>query len=141
MQGALKAVTAVAALATAVVLWRQIPALLALPSPRDLARANLALVQANASLETTIAWRTHELERAKQRFEQALSRSNITVYTQDTDLRFTWIHNPRLGLTAEEMIGRRSEDFLRAGRRRRVAAAEAAGARHRAHHQRHHRGG
>ena len=88
----------VAALATAIVLWRQIPRLLALPSPRDLARANLALVQSNASLETTVAWRTHELELVTQRFEQALSRSNISVYTQDTDLRFTWIHNPRLGL-------------------------------------------
>ena len=60
--------------------WPQIPKLLALPSPRDLARSNLALAQTNASLETTIAWRTHELELAKQRFEQALSRSNITVF-------------------------------------------------------------
>ena len=112
---ALEAATALAALATAVVLWRQLPGLLTLPSRRDLARANLALVQANASLETTIAWRTHELELSTQRFEQALSRSNITVYTQDTGLRYTWIHNPRLGLTAEQMIGRRSQDFLREG--------------------------
>jgi PAS domain S-box-containing protein len=115
VQGVLKAFMAVTALATAVTFWRQLPRLLALPSPRDLARANLALVQANASLETTVAWRTHELERANQRFEQALSRSNITVYTQDTDLRFTWIHNPRLGLTPEEVIGRRTPDFLREG--------------------------
>ena len=97
------------------VFWRQLPRLLELPSPRDIARSNLKLVQANESLETTIAWRTHDLERANQRFEQALSRSNITVYTQDTDLRFTWIHNPRLGLRQEEMIGRRTSDFLREG--------------------------
>jgi PAS domain S-box-containing protein len=114
-QNVIRALTAAAALATAIVLWRQVPRLLALPSPRDLARANLALVQSNASLETTVAWRTHELERVTQRFEQALSRSNISVYTQDTDLRFTWIHNPRLGLTPEEVIGRRSEDFLLPG--------------------------
>ena len=99
-QTALKAVTAVVAIVAAVTIWRQIPRLLALPSPRDLARANLALVQTNASLEATVAWRTYELEQANQRFEQALSRSNITVFTQDTDLRYTWIHNPRLGLTA-----------------------------------------
>ena len=117
LQAAATTVAAVAALAAAVVLWRQIPMLLALPSPREVARANLALVQSNASLETTIAWRTHELERTKQRFEHALSRSNITVYTQDPDLRFTWIYNPRLGLTAEELIGRRSEEFLREGAR------------------------
>lgn len=108
----LNAVTAAAALATAIVIWPQIPKLLALPSPRDLSKANLALAQSNASLETTIAWRTHELERANQRFEQALSRSNITVYTQDKDFRYTWIHNPRLGLTQEAMIGHRVEDFL-----------------------------
>ena len=37
-QGALKAITAVAALAAAMVFWRQLPRLLELPSPRDLAR-------------------------------------------------------------------------------------------------------
>ncbi len=113
LQGTLKAVTAIAALATAVAFRQRIPQLLGLPSPRDMARANLALAQTNASLETTIAWRTHELERVSQRFEQALSCSDITVYTQDADLRFTWIHNPRLGLTAADVIGRRTADFLR----------------------------
>ena len=63
---------------------------------------NNGIRQANASLEATVAWRTFELELAKQRFEQALSRSNITVFTQDADLRYTWIHNPRLGLTEQD---------------------------------------
>lgn len=115
LQGALKGATALAALGTALAVWRQIPNLLALPSPQDMTHANLKLTQANASLESAIAWRTHELEQANQRFEQALSRSNITVYTQDTNLRFTWIHNPRLGLRATEVLGRRTEDFLRPG--------------------------
>ena len=106
LAGVLKALTAGTALATAIVVWPQIPKLLALPSPRDLARSNLALVQANASLETTVAWRTHELERANQRFEQALARSNISVFTQDSDLRYTWVHNPHRGQSAEEMLGR-----------------------------------
>lgn len=114
-EGLLRLAAAAAGLVAAAVAWRELPRLLALPSPRDLARANLALVQANTSLETAIAWRTHELERATQRFEQALSRSNITVYTQDLDLRFTWIHNPRLGLDAREVIGKRTADFLREG--------------------------
>ncbi len=112
LQGIFKALTAGAALATAVMIWPLIPKLLALPSPRDLARANHALVQSNASLETTIAWRTHEIDLARQRFEQALSRSNITVFTQDTDLRYTWIHNPRLGLTEEDLLGRTTEEIL-----------------------------
>ncbi len=111
-QGLFKALTAGAAVATAVLIWPQIPRLLALPSPRDLARANLALVQSNASLETTIAWRTHEIELARQRFEQALSRSNITVFTQDTDLRYTWIHNPRLGLSEAQILGHKAEELM-----------------------------
>ncbi len=108
----LKAFTAATAVATAILIWPQIPGILALPSPRDLARANLALVQANASLETAVAWRTHEIDLAKQRFEQALSRSNITVFTQDTDLRYTWIYNPRLGFTEQELIGRTAQEVM-----------------------------
>lgn len=92
-------VTAAVSLGAAVLVWPQLPKLLRLPSPRDLSRSNAALAQANASLETTIAWRTHELRLANERFETALSRASITVYTQDLDLGFTWIHNPRPGLT------------------------------------------
>ncbi len=115
MLALLKAFTAATAIIAAVLIWPQIPQLLALPSPRDLARANLALVQANASLETAVAWRTHEIELAKQRFEQALSRSNITVFTQDTDLRYTWIYNPRPGLRMQDAIGRTSQEINPSG--------------------------
>lgn len=94
-------ITAAVSLGVAVLAWPQIPRLLRLPSPRDLARSNAALAQANASLETAIAWRTHELSQANERFETALSRANITVYTQGRDLGFTWVHNPRAGLTPD----------------------------------------
>jgi two-component sensor histidine kinase/PAS domain-containing protein len=104
-QVAVKLVTALVSIGAAILVWPQIPRLLALPSPRDLARSNEALGQANVSLETTIAWRTHELAQSKERFEMALSRSNITTFTQDRDLRYTWVHNPRLGIAAEDMIG------------------------------------
>ena len=96
-----RVVTAAVSMGAAILAWPQIPRLLSLPSPRDLARSNTALAQTNASLETTIAWRTHELRLANQRFETALSRANMTVYTQDRDLHFTWVHNPRPGLTPE----------------------------------------
>jgi PAS domain S-box-containing protein len=110
LQALLKLAAAVVACVTAISVWPQLPRLLALPSPRDLSRANLALVQANASLETSIAWRTHEIERAKQRFEQAMARSNTTVFTQDTELRYTWIYNPRAGSDPEAMLGRTAEE-------------------------------
>ena len=114
------------------------PLLLALPSPRDVARANLALVQANASLETTIAWRTHEIELTKQRFEQAMARSNTTVFTLDTDLRHTWIYNPRPGSDAEAMLGQPPRRCSRRGRP--IAAAQAPRARQRRDRQCHRRG-
>ena len=67
-----RAVTAVVSLGAVLLVWPQLPRLLDLPSPRDLARSNAALAQANVSLETTIAWRTHELRQANERFETAL---------------------------------------------------------------------
>ncbi len=100
-EAVVRLVTAAVSMGAAVLVWPQLPKLLRLPSPRDLARSNAALAQANASLETTIAWRTHELRLANERFETALSRANITVYTQGRDLGFTWIHNPRPGLTPD----------------------------------------
>lgn len=112
LQGLVKIAVACVGVAGAVLVWPQLPRLLRLPSPAQLARANAALAQANASLEATVAWRTHELEMAKQRFEQALSRSNITVFTQDRDLVYTWIHNPRLGLSEEQIIGHKADELL-----------------------------
>ncbi len=111
VEALLKVVTAGAATLAAIAVWPQVPRLLAPPAPRDLERAN-ALAEANASLETAVDWRTQELEVANQRFEQALQRSNITVFTQDTDLRYTWIHNPRLGRAADEIVGRTDEEIL-----------------------------
>jgi hypothetical protein len=105
VQGIVKASTAAISLCAAVVVWPRLPKLVALPSPRDLQRANAALGQTNASLETTIAWRTYELEQANERFEHALAGSSITVFAQDSDLQYTWIHNPRPGLTPDTPDG------------------------------------
>jgi two-component sensor histidine kinase len=93
-----KLLTATVSVTAAALAWPQLPKLLALPSPNDLARSNAALAQANSSLETAIAWRTYELEQANERFELALARSSISVFTQDRDLRFTWVCNPRPGI-------------------------------------------
>jgi PAS domain S-box-containing protein len=113
--GVLEIAAAFAGLAAAIMIWPLVPRLLKLPSPRDLARANHALSEMNASLETTIAWRTHELEQIRHRFEQALSRSNTSVFTQDRDLRYTWVYNPGLGLSEEALLGRTTEEVLPPG--------------------------
>ena len=44
--------------------------------------------------------RVRELEEINRRFELALSSANVTVFGQDADLRYAWLHNPRPGLTA-----------------------------------------
>ena len=99
IQGGVAVATAAISLSAAVAVWPQLPKAIDLPTPGDLVRSNDALTRSNASLLTTIAARTHELEQGNQRFELALSRSNITVFSQDQELRYTWIHNPREGLT------------------------------------------
>lgn len=45
-------------------------------------------------------------------FELATRNSQITVFYQDTDLRYRWIVNPRLGLKSEDIVGRTDEDIL-----------------------------
>lgn len=50
-----------------------------------------------ASTADGTAARMRELELSDWRFREALSRSSITVFAQDADLRYTWVHNSRAG--------------------------------------------
>ena len=77
LSGGVKAVTAVASLTTAGLLWRLLPDILTLPSPSQLAAANTVLQEeaaerqraavglgiAQADLETLVEARTRELDR------------------------------------------------------------------------------
>lgn len=49
---------------------------------------------------------------AESRFRIALQKAPITVYTNDRELRYTWIYNPDHGLSSEQMIGRRDDELL-----------------------------
>jgi PAS domain S-box-containing protein len=66
----------------------------------------------NADLERRVAERTRELAEAKERFEAALVGSRIMVATQDRDLRYRWVHNPRFGRSPEEVLGLTDDDLL-----------------------------
>lgn len=126
LQGLIKAGTALVSLTTAAFIWSLIPALLKLPSPADLARANerltaeiaakeTALAQleaARSTLEQKVAERTQDLTRANQRFELALANSGITMFQQDPDLRYVWIHNPPVGLAREDILGKTDAEIL-----------------------------
>jgi PAS domain S-box-containing protein len=62
------------------------------------------------TLEQRVARRTRALAEANERFELALHLSGITVMTQDTDLRFTYVSNNGLGLLPGEIIGKTQEE-------------------------------
>ncbi len=52
------------------------------------------------------------IRESEQRFQVALANSPITVFEQDLDLRYTWIHNAMWGLCAGQVIGRRNSDLM-----------------------------
>jgi two-component sensor histidine kinase len=119
LEGLLKAVAALLALTTAIVIWKLAPQLLRLPS-RDRLQAEVAahlrtfeeLKASRHQLEERVESRTKELEQAKQRIEIALRGSPISVFSQDRKMHFTWVHNAPTGLSPEGMIGKTDAEVL-----------------------------
>lgn len=52
------------------------------------------------------------LRQSEARFRAALANSQVTIFEQDLELRYTWIHNPRFGVSAEDLIGKRTGDIM-----------------------------
>jgi PAS domain S-box-containing protein len=42
----------------------------------------------------------------------ALKSAPVVVFTQDRELRYTWVYHPTRGLSAEEVLGKTDEDLL-----------------------------
>ena len=133
LEGALKAVTALVSIATAVVMWPLIPQAVALPSPSALREVNQSLerqiaereallhrlgrreaelTEMTASLERRVAERTESLAVVNRRFDTALAASGVTVFTQDRRLAYTWISHGALGRPAEDFIGRTDAEMM-----------------------------
>jgi two-component sensor histidine kinase len=131
LEGLLKALGAVLALTTAVVIWKLAPQLLRLPS-RDRLQAEVAahlrtfdeLKAARHQLEERVEARTRELAEAKQRFEIALRGSPISVFSQDKDMRFTWVHNAPAGLSPELFKDKTDAEVLPAEAAETIMAAK-----------------
>jgi len=49
---------------------------------------------------------------ATRRFELAVKSAPVTLFHQDSDLRYTWIYNPALGYNSELVIGKRDRDLF-----------------------------
>jgi PAS domain S-box-containing protein len=124
LQGVAKAATAIASGITVAFLWPLLPMLVRLPSPRALADANERLRRevaaheatlreleaARRELESRVIERTKELSLVKARFETALRGAKVYVFSQDADLRYSWIYSPHGDAT--DMLGRTDEDLL-----------------------------
>ena len=74
------------------------------------------------SLESEQRRLAEELGTALQRYQTALRGSNVTVFTQDPDLRYTSISNPFLGRSLEEIVEHTDADVIPAGNRDAIIA-------------------
>ena len=56
------------------------------------------------------------LRTSEERFRVALAAVPLVVFNQDRELRYSWIGNPALGVTADALIGRTDEEIFGAER-------------------------
>jgi PAS domain S-box-containing protein len=72
-------------------------------------RAQLAaLLQADAALQKSDG----ALRRSADHFREALKNSPIVLFTQDADLRYTWIHNPFAGRSVADVLGKTDAELF-----------------------------
>ncbi len=122
----METMTAVVAFVVGIAVWPMIPKLVGQPTRQEANEANALLMEGQAAnrrlidqlsdlnrdLEGRVAGRTAELETVRHRFEMALEGSDISSLELDTDLLFTWVHNPPRPLTQADVLGRRPGDLL-----------------------------
>ena len=54
----------------------------------------------------------HELRRSEERLRLAMTGTDIAIYQQDMELRYTWIYNPLPAYTPETITGKTDADFV-----------------------------
>jgi PAS domain S-box-containing protein len=77
-----------------------------------------------AGLERRIGQRTRSLAEANLRFHAALRASGVTVFTQDTALRYTWASKDLLGIAADQLVGMTEDAVLPAAARATITPAK-----------------
>ncbi len=53
-----------------------------------------------------------EIRKNEEHLRVALAASDMAVFNQDLDLRYSWMYRPPLGYTIEQLIGKRDADLL-----------------------------
>lgn len=61
---------------------------------------------------------------SEERFRVALKNSPITVFNQDQELRYTWIHHSRIEQLGETVVGKKNEDLFRPEEAARLTAIQ-----------------
>ncbi|UOK71641.1 sensor histidine kinase [Ancylobacter polymorphus] len=82
----------------AIALWSNFAALIDMPTPRHAVSEQRRL--------------TLELATALQRYEMALRGSNVAIFTQDRELRYTSVSKPLFGFPVEQVLGSSDADLL-----------------------------
>ena len=93
-------------------------------TPQDLEANQPELETARLALEAQLEERTRELGLAKARLETALRGAHVHAFSQDRELRYTWVYDPDSADAAAEMIGRTDNDILPAEVRDAVIAVK-----------------
>lgn len=123
--GLSNAAVAVVASATVVLLWPLLPELARAPSAAQLAEANESLRREVAGhevtlreletvqreLESRVEARTRELSLVTARLETALRGAYVHGFSQDRDLRYTWVYDPS-GRDGAGMLGHTDEEIF-----------------------------
>ena len=68
--------------------------------------------------------RTRERDAARARFETALHGTRIYVFSQDRELRYTFVSKPLFGLSAQDMLGYTDDTVIPAANRAAIVAAK-----------------
>ena len=76
------------------------------------------------SREAGVAGAEAALGKSAQRLRVALANSPTTVFEQDLDLKYTWIFAPKLGYSAEEVIGQTDAELMDAAYASRLEAVK-----------------
>lgn len=107
-----------AVLSAALVIWPAVYLIARQPSAGQLTQEIAAQLRkleelrtARSELEKEVAARTDQLKEAVQRFEIVLRQSPVSVFSQDAELRYTWIRNPPQAYP-EDSRGKTDADLL-----------------------------
>jgi PAS domain S-box-containing protein len=89
---------------------RRLPAVAADGAPGEAAVHGGLII---SHLDITARKRAEEaLRQTNERFEAALRQSEVMIFEQDRELRYTWAYDPALGRPTSEVLGRRDADLL-----------------------------